>query len=47
MRRTLEVADLEDRSPGLRRCTLKLRTVNLDEALPLKVFAEEASDGTL
>ena len=45
--RTLEVADLEDRSTGLCGSSLEFGTVNLDEALAVEVFTEEVSDPVL
>ena len=45
--RTLEVADLEDRSTRLRCGTLKLRTVDLDKALAIEVLAEQVTDTML
>ena len=45
--RTLEVADLENRSTGFCGSSLELRTVNLDKALAIEIFAEEVSDPVL
>ena len=45
--RTLEVANLENRSTGLCGGSLEFGTVDLDEALTVEVFAEEVADPVL